>query len=220
MRCCGTNWASPIPARVAKRRPSRRLKNRRRSIPIGRGAQPAGRGVGRKRRPGPRRKGIPARACINPDLPDALGNLGHLLAVRRELPRQPSTSRSSVRLKPNDAEVRTNYAVTLAWLNRFDEARRQIDAAVKVDPKSPEAHNVRGSLLQQSGDQAEALGEFLEAIRLRPDFGVAHIHAALLLAARGDRAAAEQHLRLAAAGDDSSVRRQAADTLRQLGFHQ
>jgi Tfp pilus assembly protein PilF len=35
----------------------------------------------------------------------------------------------SVRLKPNDADVRTNYAVALAGLNQWEEARRQLNAA-------------------------------------------------------------------------------------------
>jgi Flp pilus assembly protein TadD len=157
---------------------------------------------------------------LNPDSPDALGNLGHLLAVRRDPAQAAFYFARSVQLKPNDSEVRTNYAVTLATLKRLDEARQQIDAAVQADPKSPDAHNVKGSILEQTGNRAEALPEFLEAIRLRPDFGIAHIHAALLLAAGGDRAAAEQHLRLAAAGPDPNLRRQAADALRQLGFHQ
>lgn len=52
------------------------------------------------------------------------------------------------------------------------------------------------------------------------DFGIARVHAALLLAAKGDRAAAEQHLRQAAASSDPNVRRQAADALRQLGPRQ
>jgi HEAT repeat protein len=46
---------------------------------------------------------------------------------------------------------------------------------------------------------------------------MAHLHAARILAARGDRAAAIQHLRQAAASADDNVRGQAADALRQLG---
>jgi|ERR1035437_283138 tetratricopeptide (TPR) repeat protein len=120
-----------------------------------------------------------------------------------------------------NSECRCNRDRTIETRDRhaeLDDARQQIEAAVKADPKSPEAHNVKGSLLEQAGNSAEALREFLEAIRLRPDFGVARIHAALILAAKGDRAAAEQHLRQAATSADPGVRRQAADALRQLGL--
>ena len=154
---------------------------------------------------------------LNPDFPEALGNLGHLLAARRDPQQAAFYFARSVKLKPNDAEVRTNYSVTLASLNQWDEARQQIEAAVKADPKSADAHNFKGTLLEQAGNHADALREFLEAIRLRPDFGMGRIHAARILAARGDRTAAEQQLRQAATSADDNVRRQAAQALRQLG---
>ena len=72
-------------------------------------------------------------------------------------------------------------------------------------------------MLEQAGNHTDALREFLEAIRLRPDFGIARIHAARILAGRGDRAAAEQQLRQAAASADDNVRRQATEALRQMG---
>jgi Flp pilus assembly protein TadD len=154
---------------------------------------------------------------VDPDYPDALGNLGHLLAARNLLPEAAFYFARAVTIKPNDAEIRTNYAVTLAGLKRFDEAMRQIDVAVKADPKSAEAHNFRGVLLEPSGARA-ALAEFLEAARLQPDFARAHINAARLFIATGDRAAAVAHLRQAAASDDSNAARQATDLLRQLGI--
>ncbi|HMC61319.1 MAG TPA: tetratricopeptide repeat protein, partial [Candidatus Solibacter sp.] len=113
-------------------------------------------------------------------------------------------------------DVRVNYAVTLAGLNRFEEAERQIEAAVKADPNSPDTHNFKGTLLSRKGNRDGALSEFLEAIRLRPDFGLAHLNAARILAAKGDRAAAQQHLRQALQGSDANIRRQAAAELQRL----
>ena len=153
---------------------------------------------------------------INPDYPDALGNLV-LLAARGKLPEAAFYFARAVQLKPNDAEIHTNYAVTLAGLERREEARQQIDAAVKADPKSSEAHNFRGVVLEREGKGAEALEEFLNAIRLQPDFGRAHLNAARLLAAKGDRAAAIQHLRQAAKSPEANIRQQAAAALKQLG---
>ena len=80
---------------------------------------------------------------INPDLPEALGNLGHLLAAHRDFARAVFYCARSIQLKPDDAEVRTNYAVALASLNRLEEAQQQIDAALKIDPNSPEALRFR-----------------------------------------------------------------------------
>ena len=154
---------------------------------------------------------------IHPDLPDAQGNLGHLLAARGELAEAAFYFARAVHLKPNDADMLTNYAVTLAGLKQWEEAQRQIDRAVVADPKSPEAHNFKGSLLERAGNRAEALSEFLAALRLRPDYGVAHLNAARMLAAQGDAAAAERHLRQAANGSDPNIRNKAAAALRQMG---
>ena len=154
---------------------------------------------------------------INPDLPEALGNLGHWLAAQGDLAQAAFYFARCVHLKPNDADVLTNYAVTLAGLNQWEEAQRQIDGAVRADPKSAEAHNFRGSLLERAGNRVEALSEFLEALRLRPDFGMAHLNAARMLAAKGDAAGAERHLRQAANDDDPSARSKAAAALRQMG---
>ncbi|HLK67294.1 MAG TPA: tetratricopeptide repeat protein [Bryobacteraceae bacterium] len=155
---------------------------------------------------------------IQPDMPDALGNLGHLLAAKGDLAGAAFYFARSVHLKPGDADVLTNYAVTLAGLNRWDEAQRQIDTAVKSDPKSPDAHNFRGTLLERAGNRAGALQEFLEAARLRPDFGSAHLNAARLLAAKGDISTAESHLRQAASSADPNIRNKAAAALQQLNI--
>ncbi len=80
----------------------------------------------------------------NPDLPEALGNLGHLQAARKRLDQAIYYFARTVQLKPNDAEVLINYSVTLAGLERFDEAERQIEAAIRSDPKTPEARNFMG----------------------------------------------------------------------------
>jgi tetratricopeptide (TPR) repeat protein len=84
-------------------------------------------------------------------------------------------------------------------LGRFEEAQKQIEAAIQTDASSADAHNFRGTLLERQERLEEALNEFLEAIRLRPMFGRAHLNAARLLAARGDHAAAEEHRRRAVA---------------------
>ena len=111
--------------------------------------------------------------CHN-SCPQVPGRLAHLLAARGDLPHAANYFERSVYLKPDDAEIRINYAVTLAGLDRLPDARRQIDAALKADPKSREANNFLGTLLENTGPRDEALNEFLRAAQLRPDFGLAH----------------------------------------------
>ncbi len=153
---------------------------------------------------------------INPDSADALGNLAHLTAIRGDLPRAARYFARSVLLKPDDAEVHVNYAVTLAGLNRFDEAEAQARAAVKADPQSPDAHNFLGTLLARSSQSDTALKEFLEALRLRPDFGLAHLNAADALTLKGDKASARLHLRQAAQDPNPNISRKAQARLEQL----
>jgi predicted CXXCH cytochrome family protein len=153
---------------------------------------------------------------IHPDFADALGNQAHLLAARREFAAAAPVFARSVQLKPNDVEVRVNYAAALAALDRFEEAGAQIDAALKLEPDSAPARNFRGRLLERQGRGIDALKEFLEILRRHPDFALAHLDAARVLAAGGDRAAAAQHLRQAAGSADPNIRRQAAAALQQL----
>jgi Flp pilus assembly protein TadD len=104
--------------------------------------------------------------------------------------------------------------VTLAGLSKFAEAQTQAEAAVRADAKSADAHNFLGSLLARRGEPDSALREFLEAARLRPDFGLAHLNAAGILAAKGDTAAARGHLQQAAGDSDPGIRQRARQLLR------
>jgi Flp pilus assembly protein TadD len=60
----------------------------------------------------------------------------------------------------------------------------------------------------------EALRELEAALKLRPQFGLAHLNAAAILAARGDAAGARTHLLQAARDSDPDIRRRANEKLR------
>ncbi|MDQ6677507.1 MAG: tetratricopeptide repeat protein [Acidobacteriota bacterium] len=152
---------------------------------------------------------------VNPDYPEALSGLGQLLA-RSNLPLAAFRFARSVQLRPGDLETRINYAATLAALNRFDESEQQVAAALQVDRNSPDAHNLKGRLLERKGLTDQALSEFLQVTGLSPGFGPGHLSAANILAAKGDFAAAEKHLREAARGSDPNIRAMAGAALRQL----
>jgi tetratricopeptide (TPR) repeat protein len=66
---------------------------------------------------------------------------------------------------------------------------------------------------------AEAVSEYQQAVKLQPDFSLAHLDLGLVLAAQGDLQSATEHLRKAAAGTDSNVARQAAEVLRRISNH-
>jgi hypothetical protein len=118
-------------------------------------------------------------------------------------------------LKPNDAEVRTNYSVLARRTNLTRRSGRLMRG--RPDPKSPEGQQFQRHVTERAANHDEALREFRKR-RLRPDFGLAHLNAGLILAAKRETAAAEQHLRVAAKSDDPAIQKKAAAALQQLGI--
>jgi Flp pilus assembly protein TadD len=72
---------------------------------------------------------------------------------------------------------------------------------------------VLGGLLENRGRIDAALVEFREAVRLRPDFGKAHLDIGAVLAARHDLAGAAEEFRKAALDPDPEIRRQAQQAI-------
>jgi Flp pilus assembly protein TadD len=93
---------------------------------------------------------------------------------------------------------------------------RQVEAAVQADPNLAEAHELLGNLLARKGEVEGALREYREALRARPEFSRAHLALGSALALTGDVSGATAHLRQAAAGCDTTVRREALQILQQL----
>jgi Flp pilus assembly protein TadD len=56
---------------------------------------------------------------------------------------------------------------------RVAEATSQLQEAVRLDPKSPEAHNNLGLAHSVVGNDRDAIREFTRALELRPDFPAA-----------------------------------------------
>jgi Flp pilus assembly protein TadD len=71
----------------------------------------------------------------------------------------------AVHLKPNDAEVRTNYAATLLGLRQLDEAQRQIERALTLRPNFGLAHLNAAQILIAKGDHAAAVAHLSQAAK-------------------------------------------------------
>jgi Tfp pilus assembly protein PilF len=67
------------------------------------------------------------------------------------------------------------------------------------------------------GQMKTAAAQYQEAIKLRPEFGRAHLDLGALLADSGDVAGALPHLQKAAASPELGVREEALQTLGLLG---
>jgi Flp pilus assembly protein TadD len=155
---------------------------------------------------------------IEPNLPQAHMNLASMLASRGKAFAAEARFHfaRSIELKPDYAEARLNYARLLYSLGEADEAEKQVSASVATDGRVPEAHELWGLLLGNKNDLAGAVREFGEAVKLRPDLWSAQYELGVALGKNRDFAGAEEHLKLAAGGNDPEVKAAAENILQRL----
>jgi TolB-like protein/Flp pilus assembly protein TadD len=117
-----------------------------------------------------------------------LGNI-HLLydwdwaAAAREFQRVST-------LAPNSAYALTNEAWLSLALGRWDDALRQIKAAVAQDPLNPDNFENLTYVQMRRGRLPEAEAAIRRALEIRPTYGWGHYLLGLVLLERGDRDAA------------------------------
>jgi Flp pilus assembly protein TadD len=98
----------------------------------------------------------------------------------------------------------------------FSGAQVQIEAVLKINPNMAEAHDLLGTLLERQGLTDAALNEYGAAVRLRPGFDHAQLNLGGILANKGDKAAAREHLQVAARSSDPAIRDLAERLLKNL----
>jgi tetratricopeptide (TPR) repeat protein len=86
---------------------------------------------------------------------------------------------------PNDFSAHLNLGALL--LSRLDAqgAVSMLEAAIRIDPARPEAHDMLGSAFRVLGRSSDALNEFRLALRVEPDYIDARYNLALALAKSG-----------------------------------
>jgi tetratricopeptide (TPR) repeat protein len=105
--------------------------------------------------------------------------------------------REALKNGPN-AAAHVGLARVLLDLNKFKEARAEIDAARRVRPVYPEASAVEGRIYREEAFDDEAIRSFRRAIREAGGFQPeAHVGLARVLEDKGDFAAAIVELRKA-----------------------
>ncbi len=101
----------------------------------------------------------------------------------------------------------THYGLGQVYLKRglFDKALSEFEAALKADANHAEAaHNI-GVVLSQRGETGRAIPQFLRAVEIRPEYGLAWENLGNSYLAAGDYLAAERSYRQAIASGQSSV---------------
>lgn len=112
----------------------------------------------------------------------------------------------------NDADITLAYAKALAAAGRFDQALNIVEGA--IDPTRPDwnALMVKGAILDQSGQNAQARLLYQQALKIAPNQPSLHANLGLSYAMTNDLDRAESELRLAVKlpGAGSQVRQNLA----------
>ena len=105
---------------------------------------------------------------------------------------------SKVEASPNSAEAHFNYALALSRTpGRGEDALTQYQAALRLKPDYPEAHNNLGVLLVNLGRQQDAIANFEAAAKERPDYQNERNLGIMLAKVAGKESQALTHLKAA-----------------------
>jgi mono/diheme cytochrome c family protein len=138
---------------------------------------------------------------------------------RREL--QEAVMEHRLEKNPNDFTARMNAgAVMLSRLNP-QGAVSMLEAAVRICPDRPEARNMLGLALAQTGRSREAAAQFALALKARPDFLSARFNLAAVELKMGALDAAIDDLRAIAAAepDNELVKKRLAEAMEARSKH-
>ena len=145
-----------------------------------------------RRRPGPGRSrcSVP-RSASTPRSAALHFERGKLLRRKNDWEGARLALRKAVELRADSAEYQIELARALQKLDRQEEQRQALEAAIKLDPGSPEAHFALANLARGSGDAATAKSEFEKVRELRQgninrDLASGAVRAGVLLAQKGD----------------------------------
>jgi TolB-like protein/predicted Zn-dependent protease len=105
---------------------------------------------------------------INPNNVNALMWYDNNLTRQFRSTEAMSMINRAMSVDPLSHAVRRNYASTLARMLRFDEAVKEIQSFIAVNPEDPTPYEVWGTLFQQQGRPQNAIPMYRNAHRLRP----------------------------------------------------
>jgi tetratricopeptide (TPR) repeat protein len=141
-----------------------------------------------------------AEACrrglaLDPSDPTLLDQLGVALIGQGHVRQAVTSWLHALRIDPADAEARINLATALYQGNQFDAAALQLEAALRLAPKSPYAYLIHyklGLIDEKESQWQLAANEYREALSLRPAFRAADARLNALNQLNQRRASPEQ----------------------------
>jgi len=116
----------------------------------------------------------------------------------------------AIRYKPDSAESHYNLGKLFSIQDNWEPARKAFEAALRIDPSYLEALDGLGFALEALGDDAGAVANYQDAIRLNQarggQFASAHVNLSAYFNRTGDPAKALEHARKAIELDPKSDR--------------
>jgi tetratricopeptide (TPR) repeat protein len=94
----------------------------------------------------------------------------------------------------NSADAYFLAGSTFLDLNEFESARRDLDAALRLDPKLPGIYTLAGTARDKTGDVKEAEAAFRESLKINPDDFDANLYLGAILYKRRDLDEARPYL--------------------------
>jgi tetratricopeptide (TPR) repeat protein len=136
---------------------------------------------------------------LDPDFASARNNLANALSQTGQFGEAIKHYDEVLRVEPFHADAHINKAHAFDRLGRTAEAIEAYQAATQLDPTevTPEflarVHVNLGSVLGNQGDLDGAIAEYREAVRLRPDYDLAHYWWGIVLFRQGQLDEAIEH---------------------------
>jgi predicted AlkP superfamily phosphohydrolase/phosphomutase/Tfp pilus assembly protein PilF len=97
-------------------------------------------------------------------------NLAGLLFEQGRHQEAADAYRRLVAQDPKDPTLRTSLAGALGALGRYDEAMKELDAAIALEPLNVEAYHNRGAVFERRGNPQAAITEYRRAVRYNPQY--------------------------------------------------
>ena len=129
---------------------------------------------------------------IKPDYAEAHNNLGIALAQTGKIEEAIAHYEQALRIKPDYAEAHNNLGIALAQTGK-SRSHRTLRAGATDQARFRRGARQPGDRLGAGGQDTEAIGQYEQALRIKPDYVEAHYNLALALEKMGRTPEAIEH---------------------------
>ncbi|MBF0560981.1 MAG: tetratricopeptide repeat protein [Alphaproteobacteria bacterium] len=130
-------------------------------------------------------EGYEQALALEPNLPDALNNLGVAYLAQGRLGDAIARYEQALHLRPDYPDALNNLGLALVGQSNTSGAIARYEQAIRVKPDYAEAFNNLGAALHEQGKLDDAILRYEQALRIRPDYREAINNLGLALTEQG-----------------------------------